>query len=82
MANVKFELDCPKCDEAIVIRSSAQIGKKVECPKCKYRFTVPEMEDDDADEAPAKKGGKKKAGSGMLIGGLGVGAIEIGRAHV
>ena len=47
MANVKFELDCPKCDEPIVIRSSAQIGKKVDCPKCKYRFTVPEMDDED-----------------------------------
>ncbi len=79
MANVKFELDCPKCDEPIVIRSSAQIGKKVECPKCKYRFTVPEMDDEDDDDAPAsKKSGKKKAGSGMLIIGLVLGALALG----
>ena len=38
MANVKFKLDCPKCETEIVIRSSAQIGKKTECPKCQYRL--------------------------------------------
>ena len=80
MANVKFELDCPKCDEPIVIRSSAQIGKKVACPKCKYSFTVPEMDDEDDDDAPAsKKGGKKKkAGSGMLIIGVVLGLLALG----
>ena len=50
MANVKFKLDCPKCETEIVIRSSAQIGHKTECPKCKYRFTVPDVDDEDDED--------------------------------
>ena len=90
MANVKFQLDCPKCETEIVIRSTAQIGQKVECPKCKYRFTVPDLEDeDDADDDAAPKGkkGEKKSGSkkvliGVVLGvlalaGLGLGAFLV-----
>ncbi len=93
MANVKFKLDCPKCETEIVIRSSAQIGHKTECPKCKYRFTVPDVDDEDdedGEETPKAKGKKgqkaKKGGSKVLIGvvlgvlalgGLGLGAYLV-----
>ncbi len=60
------------------------IGKKVECSKCKYRFTVedPSSEGDGTKpkkkKGDAKKGAKKaKSGSGILIGGL-LGVLAIG----
>ena len=87
MANVKFKLDCPKCDAEIVIRSTSQIGQKTECPKCKYRFTVPDVEDDedgDADETPKGKGkgkgkkAEKAKGGGKLLVMVGVGVLAFG----
>ena len=81
MANVKFKLDCPKCETEIVIRSSAQIGQKTECPKCKYRFTVPDVDDEDDDEGDetpkGKKGAKKSGNSKVLIGAV-LGVLALG----
>ena len=88
MANVRYNVDCPSCEASVPIRSSAMIGKKTECPKCKYRFTVPEPPGDDAAEDTPKKNtkaasGKKsktaKSGSKkMLYVGAGVGVLAIG----
>ena len=55
------------------IRDEALIGKKVECPKCKYRFVVEEPEgfgDDGVGETTPKKRPvkKKKSNTTMLIG--------------
>lgn len=83
MANIKFKLDCPKCETEIVIRSSSQIGQKTECPKCKYRFTVPDVDEDEDgdDETPTPKGGKgakKKSGNKMVLIGAVLGILALG----
>lgn len=86
MANTRFSVACPSCEASVPIKSSAQIGKKTECPKCKYRFVVPEPEGeagDAADAAPAKgkkkdKKAKAKSGSNTtLLIGVGVGVLAV-----
>jgi hypothetical protein len=60
MANV-FKQQCPSCEAMVLIKDRKQIGKKIDCPKCKYRFVVEEATaaPDDIqvevieDEAPA-----------------------------
>src|SRR3954465_6687349 len=40
-----FKVQCPSCEAPVLIKNPDLVGKKVECPKCKYRFKV---------EAPAR----------------------------
>src|SRR5262245_34323875 len=85
MANVNYQVACPSWEASVPIKSSASIGKKIECPKCKYRFVVPEPPEEDADAGKkagkegAKKGkkGAKKGGSKVLIG-VGLGVLAVG----
>jgi hypothetical protein len=63
-----FKQECPSCEALVPIRDPKLIGKKIECPKCKFKFVVkappdmePEDEEKDDDARPAKKG--KKADS-------------------
>ena len=79
-----FNIPCPSCESNVLIKSETFIGRKVECPKCKYRFVVEEPSADGEGAKPAKKkaDGKKaakkaKGGSGMLVGGL-LGVLAIG----
>jgi hypothetical protein len=69
MANV-FKQQCPSCEAMVLIKDRKQIGKKIDCPKCKYRFVVdepkPAGEEDIQvevieDEAPAAKAPAAKA---------------------
>lgn len=93
MANVKFNVPCPSCAVNLVIRSSAAVGRKMECPKCKYRFVVPspptedEAADEPAAEAPAtpekgkgkgKKKEKAKAGNNKALIGVVLGVLVLG----
>ena len=39
-----FKQQCPSCEAWVPIRDTSLIGKKIECPKCKYRFVVTEPE--------------------------------------
>jgi len=39
MATETLKVQCPSCDAAIAAKQS-QVGKKIECPKCKNRFLV------------------------------------------
>lgn len=60
-----FKQPCPSCEAMVPIRDPKLIGRKIDCPKCKYRFVVEEpaeeVEDvEEVEEAPAKKG---KAGA-------------------
>ena len=41
-----FKMKCPSCEAGVTIKDASLAGKKVECPKCKFRFVV---------EAPAGK---------------------------
>ena len=57
-----FKQQCPSCETMVPIRDSGLIGRKIDCPKCKYRFVVDEPADDSAaEETPSKNG--KKAGA-------------------
>ncbi|MCI0743697.1 MAG: hypothetical protein L0Y72_32095 [Gemmataceae bacterium] len=63
-----FKQQCPSCEALVPVRDGSLIGKKIECPKCKYRFVVEspierdkrkvhEDDDDDAVVGMAKKAG-------------------------
>src|SRR5262249_34373699 len=60
-----FKQQCPSCEAMVPIRDPGLIGRKIDCPKCKYRFVVEEPEGDDEDAKPDKKkaGDKGKAGA-------------------
>src|SRR5262249_4272655 len=84
-AKTSFKVQCHSCDAMVPIRDPNLVGKKGDCPKCKYRFVVedPNPEADEADERPAKKGAagkkaKKKAGSNnVVILGAVLGAVAV-----
>lgn len=64
-STISFKQMCPSCEALIPIRDPKLIGRKVECPKCKYRFVVEEPEEPE-DDAPkkGKKDGEKKGAKG------------------
>jgi DNA-directed RNA polymerase subunit M/transcription elongation factor TFIIS len=54
-----FKQQCPSCEAMVPIRDPKLVGRKIDCPKCKYRFIVEEPAeeaDEVEEEAPAKKG--------------------------
>ena len=55
-----FKQQCPSCEALVPIRDPNLVGRKIDCPKCKYRFVVEEPADEEPAEAPAK--GKKATG--------------------
>lgn len=75
MASVS--IPCPSCEAGFAVKESL-IGKKVDCPKCKYRFKA-EMPDDGDDSPRSKKSekSKKKSGSNTLVIGGIIGALAI-----
>lgn len=65
-ASSSFKQQCPSCEAMVPIRDPGLVGKKIDCPKCKYRFIVEEPIADEAAEeqeaaARASKGGKSTA---------------------
>lgn len=65
-ATVGFKQPCPSCDEKVLIKDEKLVGKKVDCPKCKYRFVVEKPSaNGDADEEVEEKPAKKKASATM-----------------
>lgn len=44
MAAASFKVPCPSCETPVLVKDRAMIGKKIDCPKCKYRFVVEEPE--------------------------------------
>ncbi|MFN4261166.1 MAG: DUF1559 domain-containing protein [Gemmataceae bacterium] len=66
-ASAAFKQACPSCEALVPIKDTKLVGKKIDCPNCKYRFVVkaPAEEGDNGQEesaAPAKKGAKTKTG--------------------
>lgn len=57
---VAFKSPCPSCNAPVAIKSLDLVGKKVDCPKCKYRFVVP-APDSAKPKSEDAKGKKKKS---------------------
>src|SRR5437016_4664951 len=65
MAATTFKQQCPSCEAMVPIRDPSLVGRKIDCPKCKYRFVVEEPAAEDTEEAaPARPGKKTDAGKG------------------
>ena len=69
MASQAFKQQCPSCEAMVPIRDAGLIGRKIDCPKCKYRFVVEEpapveADDDDAPPTKGKKGDKATPAKG------------------
>src|SRR5262245_27157984 len=45
-AKTSFKQQCPSCETMVPIKDGSLIGKKIDCPKCKYRFVVEEPADE------------------------------------
>jgi hypothetical protein len=64
-ATASFKQQCPSCEAWVPIRDPNLIGKKIDCPKCKYRFVVEDpgtaAEDEEQEETPAAKKGSAAA---------------------
>ena len=63
-----FKQQCPSCEAMVPIRDPKLIGRKIDCPKCKYRFVVEKPgkagDDEEAEDdtpAPTNKGAKPSA---------------------
>lgn len=57
-----FRQTCPSCEDPVLIKDLNLVGKKVDCPKCKYKFIVEPPEGETP--ANAKKPPKGKAPKG------------------
>src|SRR6266540_401968 len=74
-----FKQQCPSCEAMVPIRDPSLVGRKIDCPKCKYRFVVEEPADAITDEAPAKPA-KKGAVAGAANGKAKAGAKASAKA--
>ena len=51
-----FKQECPSCEAQVPIKDASLVGRKIDCPKCKFRFTVekpPAVEDKPEETKPA-----------------------------
>src|SRR6266542_2472637 len=66
------KIDCPECGATLKPAKPLTPGKKVRCPKCDHVFVVPGAEDEEEQEAPARKAPAKAAtGKGTRDSGSG-----------
>jgi hypothetical protein len=75
MAAIAFKQACPSCEHPIPIRDAGLVGKKIECPKCKYRLVVQKPKESaeeavSATPAPAAKGAKQGTAVKAKVGAL------------
>jgi hypothetical protein len=54
MPTASFKTPCPSCEAAVLVKDESMIGKKIDCPKCKYRFVI-EAPKGKEKTAPAKQ---------------------------
>src|SRR5438105_4894366 len=56
-----FRQQCPSCEAMVPVKDASFIGKKIDCPKCKYRFVVeePPVDEDDVEEV-SDRGGRSE----------------------
>jgi hypothetical protein len=60
--SASFKQPCPSCEALVPIKDVSLIGKKVDCPQCKYRFVVEDPVAKDKKAVAADK--VKKNGTG------------------
>jgi hypothetical protein len=56
-----FKQACPSCEALVPVRDPSLIGKKIDCPKCKYRFVVEDPVEKDKAAVKGKKGAEDKS---------------------
>jgi hypothetical protein len=63
-SQTSFKQQCPSCEAMVPIKDSSLVGKKVDCPKCKYRFVVedPGALEEEAAKSEGPKSSKIKKG--------------------
>ena len=59
--SASFKQQCPSCEAWVPIKDSSLIGRKIDCPKCKYRFVVEDPVAKDKKAVAAEKA-KRKTG--------------------
>jgi hypothetical protein len=64
--STSFKQQCPSCEALVPIKDTSLVGRKIDCPKCKYRFVVAEPDkpadaDGEGNGAPKKPGAKAPA---------------------
>jgi hypothetical protein len=50
-----FKQQCPSCEAMVPVKDTSFVGKKIDCPKCKYRFVVEDPDvakDNEAVDEP------------------------------
>src|SRR5207253_649591 len=63
-----FKQQCPSCEAMVPIRDANLIGRKIDCPKCKYRFVVEDpgiAEDEEEASKPSRSRGEEKGANGV-----------------
>src|ERR671935_115587 len=62
-----FKQQCPSCEAMVPIRDPNLIGRKIDCPQCKYRFVVEDpAAADEAGEEPEEETAQGKRGASAL----------------
>jgi len=60
-ASSAFKIKCPSCEATVTIRDPNLAGKKIDCPKCKYRFVAEPPDENAEGEGSAAPAGADKA---------------------
>jgi Protein of unknown function (DUF1559) len=62
-----FKVKCPSCESMVMIRDSSFAGKKIDCPKCKFRFVVESPAEPSESAAPAESAKKTAAATNTKV---------------
>jgi hypothetical protein len=62
-AGGSYKQQCPSCEAMVLIKDATMVGKKIDCPQCKYRFVVQKAAggaagEEEANGAAAPKSAK------------------------
>lgn len=65
MAAAALKQPCPSCEHEVAVKDS-QVGKKIECPKCKYKFLVQKPTNGKGPKPDSKPDAKAKSDPGKV----------------
>jgi hypothetical protein len=69
-ASTSFKQECPSCEAMVPIKDTSLIGRKIDCPKCKFQFKV---------EAPPDSAEKEEAAETVTNGKASADKITTGK---